>query len=45
VWLGYADYLAGDLDGAASLLQQAIFDLGPPDSNVAEVARLYLDKL
>ena len=45
VWLGYADYLAGDLDGAASLLKQAIFDLGPPDSNVAEVARLYLDKL
>ncbi|HVU50276.1 MAG TPA: hypothetical protein VHL80_06300 [Polyangia bacterium] len=45
VWLGYADYLAGDVDGAATLLKQAVFDLGPPDSAVAEVARRYVDKL
>jgi hypothetical protein len=45
VWLGYANYLGGDLDDAAALLKQAVFDLGPPDSAVAEVARRYVDKL
>jgi hypothetical protein len=45
VWLGYTHFLGGDLDGAAALLKNAIIDLGPPDSSVAEVARLYLDKL
>jgi hypothetical protein len=45
VWLGYAHYLAGDKDGAASLLKYAIIDLGPPDSGVSEVARRYVDGL
>jgi hypothetical protein len=45
VWLGYVQLLAGDKDGAASLLKYAIIDLGPPDSSVAEVARRYVDKL
>jgi tetratricopeptide (TPR) repeat protein len=45
VWLGYAHFLAGDKDGAASLLKYAIIDLGPPDFSVAEVARRYVDKL
>jgi protein O-mannosyl-transferase len=45
VWLGYAHALAGDRDGAATLLKYAIFDLGPPDAAVSEVARRYVDQL
>jgi tetratricopeptide (TPR) repeat protein len=45
IWLGYAHFRAGDLDGAARELKRAIFDLGPPDASVAEVARLYVGKL
>jgi tetratricopeptide (TPR) repeat protein len=44
-WLGYVAYLDGDPAGAAMLLKRAIIDLGPPDSTVANVARLYVDKL
>ena len=44
-WLGYVAYLDGDTAGAATLLKRAIIDLGPPDSTVAAVARLYVDKL
>jgi protein O-mannosyl-transferase len=44
-WLGYVAYLDGDAAGAATLLKRAIIDLGPPDSTVAAVARLYVDKL
>jgi protein O-mannosyl-transferase len=44
-WLGYVAYLDGDAVGAATLLKRAIIDLGPPDSTVASVARLYVDKL
>jgi hypothetical protein len=45
VWMGYVEYLSDDEDAAAKLLKHAIIDLGPPDSTVAEVARLYVDKL
>jgi hypothetical protein len=45
VWMGYVEYLSGDEDAAAKLLKHAIIDLGPPDSTVAAVARLYVDKL
>ncbi len=45
VWLGYVSFLSGDRDGAASLLKHAIIDLGPPESDVVEVARRYIDKL
>ncbi len=44
-WLGYVAYQDGDAEGAAMLLKRAIIDLGPPDSTVATVARLYVDKL
>jgi tetratricopeptide (TPR) repeat protein len=45
VWMGYVEYLSDDEDAAAKLLKHAIIDLGPPDSTVAAVARLYVDKL
>jgi tetratricopeptide (TPR) repeat protein len=45
VWLGYVAYRDGDLETAAALLKRAIIDMGPPDSTVADVARLYVDKL
>jgi hypothetical protein len=45
VWLGYVHLLSGDTAGAAVLLKRAIIDLGPPDNDVAEVARRYVDKL
>jgi len=44
-WLGYVAYQDGDAASAALLLKRAIIDLGPPDSTVANVARLYVDKL
>ncbi|HTA18416.1 MAG TPA: hypothetical protein VK989_03945 [Polyangia bacterium] len=44
-WLGYVHLLSGDTAGAAVLLKRAIIDLGPPDNDVAEVARRYVDKL
>jgi hypothetical protein len=45
VWMGYVEYLSDDEDAAAKLLKRAIIDLGPPDSTVAGVAQLYVDKL
>ncbi|HXU62241.1 MAG TPA: hypothetical protein VN962_11095 [Polyangia bacterium] len=45
VWLGYVAYRDGDIETAAALLKRAIIDMGPPDSTVADVARLYVDKL
>ncbi len=45
VWLGYVAYREGDLETAAVLLKRAIIDMGPPDATVADVARLYVDKL
>jgi hypothetical protein len=44
-WLGYLAYREGDLNAAADLLKHAIIDLGPPDATVADVARLYVDKI
>ncbi len=44
-WLGYVAYREGDLETAAVLLKRAIIDMGPPDATVADVARLYVDKL
>lgn len=44
-WLGYVAYREGDAETAATLLKQAIIDLGPPDATVAAVARLYVDRL
>ena len=45
VWLGYVAYREGDMATAALLLKRAIIDMGPPDTTVAEVARLYVDKI
>ena len=44
-WLGYLAYREDDLNAAANLLKHAIIDLGPPDATVADVARLYVDKI
>jgi Flp pilus assembly protein TadD len=45
IWLGYVHFLAGDKEGAATLLKYAIIDLGPPDTGVAQVAQWYVDKI
>jgi len=45
VWMGYVNYLGGDMAGAAELLKRAVIDMGPPDAAVAEVAQRYLDKI
>ena len=45
IWLGYVSSLSGDAARAAILLKYAIIDLGPPEPDVAQVARWYVDKI